>query len=361
MGEKTIVIDVGSGFLKAGWSSHNEPQIIHPTIVSYKSGQGPGPSGALTQLHLGINEESPDYFSHPVQRGRIQNWEAMELFWTRVLEKLNWSREDTRVLLAESVWRSLQERQKTMEIMFERLGVRSIMLVDELQLSLFSQCLLNGVVIDCGFGLTRVQSFIQGLPVRQSRQVVSWGDWDMASYLLRELFSEGCIESNAAKLEKVSIIQRQACYVPKNIQQLAATSEDPHGNSTFQLPDGSLVTLGPLHRMAPEMYFSPGFYSLPIPSLPRAVLDSVQSCREDLQVQLASHMLVCGGASLYRGFTERLNEMLVLNHFSKIYRAVGLRASSYRNFSVWLGGSVLAHLSTYGYMWISKPNYEEGL
>ncbi|XP_055978894.1 actin-like protein 8 [Sorex fumeus] len=361
MTEKTIVIDVGSGFLKAGWSGYNEPQIIRPSIVSYNSEHMPGPSNALSQLRLGINDESPDIFSHPVQQGSIHNWEAMEFFWTYILEKLNWNREDTRVLLAESVLKSLLERRKTLEIMFERLGVRSIMLANELQMSLFSQGLLSGVVMDCGFGLTRVQSFVRGVPLVQSRQVMLWGDWDVSSYLLREVFTEGSSQSNADKLEKVSSMQRQVCYVPKDFHQMLIISQDPHGDSRFQLPDGTYVTLSPLHRMAPEMFFSPHIFNMPGPSLSQAVMDSVQSCQEDLQPQLVSNMQVCGGASLYQGFTQRLNKLLVLDHFSKIHRAVALRAHSLRNFSVWLGGSVVAHLSTYGSMWIRKSEYDEGL
>ncbi|XP_049628484.1 actin-like protein 8 [Suncus etruscus] len=361
MTENTIVIDTGSGFLKAGWSGYNAPQLIQPSIVSKKINlKDPSSSKDQMQLQFGI-DENPHVFSHPIHQGCVINWDAMEFIWSFILEKLKWNVANTRILLTESTLRSAQERQKTLEIMFERLGVQSIMLADELQLSLFSQGFLCGVVMDCGFGLTRVQCFSQGSPLVKSRQVMKWGDQYITSYLLKELFRDRYDENQAVKMKKVSFIQMQACHVPEDFKSPLDMAPDLQTSSNFQLPDGTCVTLDPFHKIAPELFFSPHIFNLPGPSLPMAVLDSVHSCPIDLEPQLVSNLLVCGGASLYRGFTQRLHKRLVLEHFSRIYSAVALRANSTRNFSVWLGGSVLAHLSSYESMWIKRAEYYERL
>ncbi|XP_049625020.1 actin-like protein 8 [Suncus etruscus] len=362
MTEQTIVIDIGSGFLKAGWSGYNQPQMIQPSIVSFTANyEGPCSSKDRPRMHFGINEQNPDAISHPIHQGRINNWEAMEFLWSFILEKLTWNVAETRVLLAESTLRTAQERKKTLEIMFERLGVHSILLADELQLSLFGQGLLCGAVMDCGFGLTRVQCFSRGKPLVKTKQVMKWGDQNISTYLLEDLFTEMDRESQAAKLRKVSIIQMQACHVPEEFKSVEDMGPDSETGSNFQLPDGNFVTLGHNHRTAPEMFFNPHIFNLSGPSLPQAVLNSIKSCPMNLQPNLVSNLLVCGGASLYRGFTQRLNAMLVQEHFSKMYSKVALRANSTRNFSVWLGGSVLAHLSSYKHRWIKKVEYKERL
>jgi actin-related protein len=57
------------------------------------------------------------------------------------------------------------------------------------------------------------------------------------------------------------------------------------------------------------------------------------------------------------GFAERLEkEMKALVPPAKKVRIV---AGSYQNFAAWIGGSILASLSTFQYMWITKQDYDE--
>jgi len=60
---------------------------------------------------------------------------------------------------------------------------------------------------------------------------------------------------------------------------------------------------------------------------------------------------------MYEGIADRLNkEMVALVPNTMKVKVV---APPERKYSVWIGGSILASLSTFQQMWISKQEYDE--
>ncbi|XP_058929997.1 actin-like protein 8 [Kogia breviceps] len=363
MAARTIVIDHGSGFLKAGLSGFNEPQMVFPSIVNYiPCRENPGPSYARRRVSLGIDICRPDTFSYPIHRGRVLNWEGVEHIWSFVLEKHRLKNEDSPVMVTEFPLREPADRQKTLEIMFELLDVPSILLADQLEMSLYASGLLTGVVVDSGYGLTRVQPFHLGCPLRSSAKMLEFAGQDLSAYLFKSLFKEDYNRHNLFQLDTVATTQMTKCYVPQNLgEALDFCQSLPRGsdeNNTYQLPDGTPVELTPMQRLAPEMFFSPEVFDLQGPSISQAVLDSIETCEASMHPLLVSHLMACGGNTLYPGFTKRLYR-LVADHFSSTKATMWV--GSNRNFSVWLGASVVAHLSTYKSKWVTKEEYDESL
>ncbi|KAM5270251.1 actin-like protein 8 [Hipposideros larvatus] len=364
MASRTIIIDHGSGFVKAGLSGWNEPQMVFPSIVNYSPcRENPGPSYARRRLGLGIDLFRPDTFSYPVQRGRVFNWEGVEYIWSIVLEKYRREDKEAPVLMTECPLKEPADRQKTLEIMFELLNVPSLLLADQMEMSLYASGLLTGVVVDSGYGLTRVQPFHLGHPIRSSSKTLEFGGQDLSDYLFKSLFKEECNKHNLFQLETVTTTQVHKCYVPQNLgealdfrQSLPSGSDE---SNTYHLPDGTPVELTPMQRLAPEMFFSPQMFDVQGPSISQAVVDSIKTCDASLHPLLVSPVMACGGNTIYPGFTKRLYKELTTDHFSctKATMWVGC----HRNHSVWLGASVVAHLSTYKSEWMTKEEYVEGI
>ena len=64
-----------------------------------------------------------------------------------------------------------------------------------------------------------------------------------------------------------------------------------------------------------------------------------------------------GGTTMFPGLPERLSkEMTALAPSTMKIKVV---APPERKYSVWIGGSILASLSTFKSMWISKAEYDE--
>nr|XP_004657409.2 actin-like protein 8 isoform X2 [Jaculus jaculus] len=362
MAARTIVIDHGSGFLKAGLSGWNEPQMVIPNIVNYvPCRENPGPSYAQRRVGLGIDICHPDTFSYPVQRGRVLNWEGVEHIWSFVLEKHRRGQKDFPVLVTESPLKVPADRRKTLEIMFELLDVPSLLLADQLQMSLYASGLLTGLVFDSGYGLTRVQPFHLGCPLTSFGKTLEFAGQDISTYLFKSLFKEAQDQHNILQLDTVTAIQMNKCYVRHNLPEVLGPCQSlPKGSdegNIYHLPDGTTRELTPMQQLAPEMFFSPQMFDMPGPSISQVIMESMQACKTSRHHLLLTHMMACGGNILYPGFSQRLlNELTSQKHSSKII----LRTSSNPHFSVWLGASVVAHLSTYRPQWISKGEYVEG-
>ena len=72
-------------------------------------------------------------------------------------------------------------------------------------------------------------------------------------------------------------------------------------------------------------------------------------------------MLLAGGVTLTKNFTERMRGEL-----ARLFRAppgarskVKVIAPPERQVSAWVGGSILASLSTFQQMWVTKAEYDE--
>ncbi|EHB14739.1 Actin-like protein 8 [Heterocephalus glaber] len=363
MAAKTIIIDHGSGFLKSGWSGWNYPQLIIPSIVNYIPCQeNPGPSYAQRQVSLGIDPCNPDTFSHPIERGHVINWEGVEHIWTCVLQHHKEELEDCPVMLTDFPLKEPAARKKTLEIMFEVLEVPSLFLADQLEMSLYASGLLTGVVVDSGYGLTQVESFLLGCPLPNSKRTLEFGSEDLSTYLFKSIFKEKYDKHNLSQMDSVAMIQMRKCYVPNSLQEPLDFNQDlscgSNEENTFYLPDGSPVELTPLELMAPEMFFHPQVFGLQGPSISQALVDSIESCEVLWQKMLMSHVVPCGGNSLYPGFTERLSQELNSGHSP--YEAT-VWMNEKRHFSVWLGASVVAHLSSYRSQWMPRQEYLESM
>ncbi|POY69948.1 hypothetical protein BMF94_7050 [Rhodotorula taiwanensis] len=64
-----------------------------------------------------------------------------------------------------------------------------------------------------------------------------------------------------------------------------------------------------------------------------------------------------GGTTMYAGIADRMQKEITALAPSSM--KVKIVAPPERKYSVWIGGSILASLSTFQQMWISKQEYDE--
>ena len=82
---------------------------------------------------------------------------------------------------------------------------------------------------------------------------------------------------------------------------------------------------------------------------------SIMKCDTDIQQDLFSNILLSGGSTMFPGMVERLEKEIksLAQESTKINIVVPQQYSS------WIGGSILASLSTFQQMCISKQEYDE--
>nr|XP_031302839.1 actin, alpha skeletal muscle-like [Camelus dromedarius] len=80
-------------------------------------------------------------------------------------------------------------------------------------------------------------------------------------------------------------------------------------------------------------------------------------CDIDIHNNLCSNIVLSGGTTMYPGFTNRMQKEI--NALAPSTVKVKIIAPPERQYSVWMGGSILASLPIFQQMWISKDEYDE--
>ena len=84
---------------------------------------------------------------------------------------------------------------------------------------------------------------------------------------------------------------------------------------------------------------------------------SITECDVDIRKELYENIILSGGTTLYEGLPDRLDKEMNLK--APAAGMVKIIAGSDRYYSVWLGASTLASLTTFESKWITKEEYEE--
>jgi actin-related protein len=138
--------------------------------------------------------------------------------------------------------------------------------------------------------------------------------------------------------------------------------------------------LGPERHRAPELLFTPELVGLEYAGVHQVVVDSINRADLDLRKSLFGNVVLSGGGTLVKGMFRAgvvescgLAELVVfprsgfgdrlLHEVKKLaLRETKIRISAppERKYSTWIGGSILAGLSTFKKMWVSAEEYQEG-
>ena len=86
--------------------------------------------------------------------------------------------------------------------------------------------------------------------------------------------------------------------------------------------------------------------------------NSIMACDIDIRRDMYSNIVLSGGSTMFPGIRDRLAKEITAVAPSSM--KVKINAAPERKYSVWIGGSILASLSTFQQMWISKQEYDEG-
>merc|ERR1712179_379653 len=85
--------------------------------------------------------------------------------------------------------------------------------------------------------------------------------------------------------------------------------------------------------------------------------NSIMKCDVDIRKDLYANTVLSGGTTMYPGIADRMQKEITALAPSTI--KIKIIAPPERKYSVWIGGSILASLSTFQQMWITKQEYDE--
>merc|ERR1711907_358036 len=125
----------------------------------------------------------------------------------------------------------------------------------------------------------------------------------------------------------------------------------------YELPDGQIITVGSARFRCPEALFQPNMIGMEFGGIGQATYDSIMKCDIDVRKDLYANIVMSGGTTMFEGIDQRLEKEVTERAPSSM--KVKVIAPPERKYSVWIGGSILSSLSTFGTMWVKKEEYEE--
>lgn len=396
-----VVIDNGSGNLKAGFAGEDKPKAFGSSIIGRPKytkimagsliGEDTSTSSTKEETFMGdLAQQNRGLLKllYPMEHGVVTNWNDMEKLWYHTYtQDLKANAEDHPLLITEAPLNPRANRDRMCQILFESFNIPCVFVSIQAVLSLYASGRTTGVVVDSGDGVTHIVPVYEGfsLPTSIKRMDVAGRDvTEQLSFNIRRM--TGVNFNSSAEFEIVRLIKEKSCFISKDPikdEKLASSlyylgNSDSELFTKYKLPDGHEIQLGAERFRSPEILFNPQLIGDESPGIHELTSLSISKTDLDLRPTLYQNIILSGGNTLLRNFGDRLLSELKQQqsssnssqHHSVWNKQIGantydtkmkvkIYAPPERKYSTWIGGSILAGLSTFKKMWVTSQEYDE--
>lgn len=376
-GKKIVVCDNGTGFVKCGFAGANFPAHIFPSLVGRPVIRATTQVGDIQIKDLMVGDDASKLRSmlevnYPMENGIVRNWEDMLHVWDYTFgeEKLNINPKDCKILLTEPPMNPSKNREKMIEVMFEKYGFEGVYIAIQAVLTLYAQGLLTGVVVDSGDGVTHICPVYEGFALPHLTKRLDIAGRDITRYLIKLLLLRGYAFNHSADFETIRMMKEQLAYVAYDIEQEEKLAlETTVLVESYTLPDGRTIKVGGERFGAPEALFQPHLINVDAVGIAELLFNTIQAADIDTRPEFYKHIVLSGGSTMYPGLPSRLEREIKQLYLERVLKGDTQKLSKFkiriedpprRKHMVFLGGAVLADImKDKDSFWISKKEYQE--
>ena len=354
-----IIIDLGTGYCKSGFSTDEIPSSIISCLVGkpkYASGRVGfdkkkffvGKEASAISGVLNIN--------NPVSEGVINNWDDIEKLLGYIFSsELKVDPSEYNILLTETPMNPKENKEKLAQIMFENFNVQRCYIALESLLSLFSAGKDTGISVDIGDGISSFVPIYYGcsLPYAIIRSNVAGRL--LTKYLNELLEKKGYNFSTMAEKEIIKDIKEKGCYISNDNYENELKNID---NFLYELPDGNKIELKEERIKCPEVLFNPSIINNNDKNISQNCYEAVEKCDNDIKKDIYKCIDLTGGSSMFPGLEERFYKEIKDLVDIDMKNEIKIENLNGRKYGVWTGGAILT-MSGFELKWITKAEYEE--
>ena len=218
-----IVLDNGSGTIRAGFAGADLPTCYFPSYVGRPKHlrvlagalEGDVFIGPRAQELRGLLK-----IRYPLEHGIVTDWDDMERIWQYVYtDELKTLSEEHPVLLTEPPLNPRSNRDTAAQILFETFNVPALYTSIQAVLSLYASGRTTGVVMDSGDGVSHAVPVYEGFAMPSSIRRIDVAGRDVTEYLQLLLRKGGYVFSTSAEKEVVRDIKERTSYVALDVRK----------------------------------------------------------------------------------------------------------------------------------------------
>lgn len=232
-------------------------------------------------------------------------------------------------------------------------------------LSVYAAGRETGTALSIGGGLTQITPVHKGYAVPGASSYLKLGGQDLRLNLSKILTEAGhAIVNYRNFLDHAQNIFEKFCYVALDFQQelVSPAKKTKVEEESYELPNGEIITPKDEKFRCPELLFEPSLLgNLNEHNIKEGIhktcFDAISACDFDIHPALCKNIVLSGGCTMLPGLPQRLEKEI--KRLLSVGREVTVIAPAHRKNSVWIGGSILASLSSFKDMWVTKAQYEE--
>ncbi|XP_063719942.1 actin-6-like isoform X2 [Symsagittifera roscoffensis] len=323
--QTTIVIDSGSGLVKAGFAGDSEPQAVVPDVCGRPN------DGSNSNEWLYFGQEALDtpgvIIDYPCQLGFAELEEPLAQVWDYTCkEVLNVGTPGDKVVITMSPKASDSSIAAMKSLVKTYLGSATVESVSTAEACLKNVGIQTALVVESGHSVTQATAFKDGVMIGQT-VLTEIGGQDVSEALA------SLMGLRSGATQETDTIKEAICYVAEDFTNEMAR------RTNFNTPTGDRIVLTDEIFRAPEILFSyqgwgPAKEYDPIQNL---IVKAISSAPADLKADLYSNIILSGGNTMFPGFVQRLAKEI--EAIAADGQSFQLIAPPNRKFGAWVGAT----------------------